>query len=253
MALKFVDSFGSQRYKNVALFLRVVSTGGDPLVLLFTEKCKQLGLPSGRMEKFDATTFDTLKREYREETGTNLPKLDNIQRYVWKNQIAIYSATTTDYIPLGRPHADGEVLDRKLLRVDVIRSGKFQIRKRHQDLIPALLDIISNPLSCWEQMIIFKLRTMHIPLNPNNINPDIDPKCVLCGYPRETVLHHLFGCPKLSDLRHLYLPPNADIFNTLYADVSQLQRTCQFYAGVLCRRDEALAAAELVDLDKIFE
>ena len=101
-----------------------------------------------------------------------------------------------------------------------------------------------NTLKRRDQVIIFRLRTMHIPLNAhlNRINPEIAPLCPLCPQPYETVQHHLFDCPALADLREELLPDNPDLGNTLYAGPEQLRKTCTYYTMASGRRAKAQRA-----------
>ena len=98
----------------------------------------------------------------------------------------------------------------------------------------------NNSLKREDQVIIFRLRTQHIPLNAhlNRIKTDHAPICPLCDHPQETVKHFLFECEPLDDLRKTYLPPGPDLENTLYADRSQLQQTCKYYAMANRRRTQ---------------
>ena len=98
----------------------------------------------------------------------------------------------------------------------------------------------NNSLKREDQVIIFRLRTQHIPLNAhlNRIKTDHAPICPLCDHPQETVKHFLFECEPLDDLRKTYLPPGPDLENTLYADRSQLQQTCKYYTMANRRRTQ---------------
>ena len=89
-----------------------------------------------------------------------------------------------------------------------------------------------------DQVTIFRLRTQHIPLNAHlsRICADKNPKCSLCEHDRETVHHVLFDCPALNDIREAYLPPQPDIYNTLYSRSAQLKNTCTFFAMMSSRR-----------------
>ena len=103
-----------------------------------------------------------------------------------------------------------------------------------------------NLLPRGDQVIIFRLRTQHIPLNKhlNRIKSQHPPMCPLCDHPYETVNHHLFGCPALCDIRAALLPPNPDPWNTLYSSKHQLSKTCRYHRMALARRARA---QELLD------
>ena len=94
-----------------------------------------------------------------------------------------------------------------------------------------------------EQVIIFRLRTAHIQLNAHlsRITEDHNPTCTLCGYKEETVKHFLFDCPPLKEDRKEFLPPNPDLENTLYSNVSQLQQTCKYFHKANKRRTQVRA------------
>ena len=95
-----------------------------------------------------------------------------------------------------------------------------------------------NLLSRQNQSIIIRLRTQHIPLNMhlNRIKPTHPPMCQLCDHPYETVQHHLFECPTLSDIRSILLPLRPDTWNTLYSTRRQLENTCRYHLMALSRR-----------------
>lgn len=98
----------------------------------------------------------------------------------------------------------------------------------------------NNNLKREDQVIIFRLRTQHVPLNAHlsRIKTDHAPACPLCDAPRETVKHFLFECEPLDDLRKKYLPPSPDLESTLYTDSTQLQQTCKFYTMANRRRTQ---------------
>ena len=98
-----------------------------------------------------------------------------------------------------------------------------------------------NLLERRQQVIIFRLRSKHIPLNAhlNRFQPQREPLCTLCPHPYETVAHILFDCPNLEDLRSILLPPSPTVENTLYCKKEQLQRTCKFFIMVSDRRAQA--------------
>ena len=102
-----------------------------------------------------------------------------------------------------------------------------------------------NTLRRRDQVIIFRLRTEHVPLNMhlNRINPEHPPLCELCEHPYETVEHVLFQCHELKNLRDKYLPDSPDLENTLYSSAEQLVRTATFYNMAIGRRAKAHMAA----------
>ena len=91
-------------------------------------------------------------------------------------------------------------------------------------------DAICN-LERRDQCNIFRLRTGHIMLNGhrNRIDPLVPPMCRHCGYPFETVEHHLLYCEELIDLRQSLLPPNPTLENCLFSDAKQLKKTSQYH------------------------
>ena len=91
-------------------------------------------------------------------------------------------------------------------------------------------DAICN-LDRRDQCNIFRLRTGHVMLNGhrNRIDPLFPPMCRHCGYPYETVEHHLLYCEELIDLRESLLPPNPTLENCLFSDTNQLKKTSQYH------------------------
>ena len=98
-----------------------------------------------------------------------------------------------------------------------------------------------NSIERREQVVIFRLRTQHIPLNAhlNRFKPQAEPTCLLCPYPYETVQHHLLECPSLQDLRETLLPQNPTIENTLYSTAEQLHNTYLYFTMASNRRAQA--------------
>jgi hypothetical protein len=94
---------------------------------------------------------------------------------------------------------------------------------------PNLKDYV-DLLQRQEQVILFRFKKRQISLNAhlNRIKQSIAPTCLMCNNSNETVTHHLLECRGLNNLRQTYLtyPPNIE--NTLYADTTQLTRTCGF-------------------------
>ena len=109
---------------------------------------------------------------------------------------------------------------------------------------PNIADPINN-LGRRDQTIIFRLRSQHVQLNMhlNRINPMHEPNCILCPHPYETVQHLLFECPKLSNLRKLYLPTSPNIGNTLYGQADQLKNTAVFFIMATRQRTEVQVQA----------
>jgi 8-oxo-dGTP pyrophosphatase MutT (NUDIX family) len=90
------NGFDRKMMKNVAVYyvkdgklLLLVTNVPDRGRPLFTG----IGVPGGGLDKMDAKVFDGMKREWREEMGADLPRLDftnNVKRYAWKDTTAIY-------------------------------------------------------------------------------------------------------------------------------------------------------------------
>ncbi|GFR68164.1 ribonuclease H [Elysia marginata] len=102
-----------------------------------------------------------------------------------------------------------------------------------------------NSLERRDQVIIFRLRTHHAPVNAhlNRIQPMTPPVCHFCDAPYETTTHLLFQCTSLQDLREEYLPPRPDAWNTLYSNSQQLKKTSTFYSQMSSRRAKAQTTA----------
>ena len=66
-----------------------------------------------------------------------------------------------------------------------------------------------------------------------------EPCSPLCNHAYETVEHFPFECPNLQDLRKELLPPNLEINNTLFGDVSHLEQTSKYY--IVAHRGRAKA------------
>ena len=98
-----------------------------------------------------------------------------------------------------------------------------------------------NQLKRNEQVVIFRLRSGHAPLNNHltRIGAKNNPLCPLCGIYDETVQHHLFECFVLTDLRREYLPEHPNIANTLYGAPEALKKTHFFHVMANSRRARA--------------
>ena len=125
-----VDSFDKHKIDYVALYLFVDANH----VVTVTEKRGSVGFPSGRVNMNDTSVFSAMKREYVEETGNSLPKLENIRRFVYNDDTAIYYATTNDFVStkLGTKR-DGEIIDMYLTNVvyikDALKGKRFTLRR----------------------------------------------------------------------------------------------------------------------------
>ncbi|GFR57948.1 hypothetical protein ElyMa_001757600 [Elysia marginata] len=102
-----------------------------------------------------------------------------------------------------------------------------------------------NSLERRDQVIIFRLRAHHAPVNAhlNRIQPMTFPVCHFCDAPYETTTHLLFQCTSLQDLREEYLPPRPDAWNTLYSNSQQLKKTSTFYSQMSSRRAKVQTTA----------
>ena len=98
-----------------------------------------------------------------------------------------------------------------------------------------------NSLNRKDQVIIFRLRTTHVPLNAHlsRIVKNHQPNCALCHHEEEDVKHFLFDCPALADLRDWFLPDNPTLYNTLYEEKQQLEKTSMFFQMANSRRANA--------------
>jgi ADP-ribose pyrophosphatase YjhB (NUDIX family) len=119
-----VEYFNKKEIHDVVLVLR---TKTNNRILTVTETNGKVGFPGGKVKNTDDTIFDAMKREFNEETGNELPKLYNINRFVYKGKhsfTAIYVANTVKTISttLGS-NADGEIVSMHLSTVNDIRSS----------------------------------------------------------------------------------------------------------------------------------
>nr|AEX63238.1 hypothetical protein mv_R1036 [Moumouvirus Monve] len=116
-----VNTFENTSVQNVVLYLFVQSGN---YILTVTEKSGRVGFPGGRIENKDNSVFKAIKREFREETGHEMPHITNIRRFIYKDSTAIYVAKTNSQIStnLG-PKTDGEIISIRLTKVmDIIKS-----------------------------------------------------------------------------------------------------------------------------------
>jgi 8-oxo-dGTP pyrophosphatase MutT (NUDIX family) len=112
------------RLSNVALMLFVTTRKG-PRVLTVTERRRVVGLVAGRVEKKDPTLWAAMAREYGEETGDRLPRLEHVRRFAWRGHTAIFVAATRERVGTGppAPGSDGEVVDRRLTLVPHLHAA----------------------------------------------------------------------------------------------------------------------------------
>lgn len=142
--MELVNSFEKHRIKNVILFLR---TGNDRVVTV-TEKSGNVGFPGGKMKESDKTVFNGMKREYEEETGNKLPKINIIHRFVYGNSTAIFVATTVEKIStvLGK-RSDNEIRAIHLTKIEDVKKavnykGSFNLRPCAIDSTKLLLSYL---------------------------------------------------------------------------------------------------------------
>ena len=107
------------------------------------ENTGKYGLIGGKKNNGE-TPWETMKREYREETGNNLPRLTNIRKFMWKHHTAIYVGDFTGRLDLSCKRGDGELLGIKVMKKDEVltevSSGKFRSCCKYS--IPALMKVI---------------------------------------------------------------------------------------------------------------
>lgn len=120
------------KIKNVVLYLFINKYS---YVLTVTEKRGTVGFPAGGIEKTDKTVFKAMEREYLEETGNKLPKLQDIRRFIYNGDTGIYTARTGEHVPttLG-PKSDGEIISIHFSKIPDIKEainnkGSFKLRK----------------------------------------------------------------------------------------------------------------------------
>lgn len=127
-----VTSYSTYKIQNVSLVLMTGMNYGR--ILTVTEKRGTVGFPGGKIDASDLTVFDAMKREYKEETGYSLPRIENIRRFVYHGHTAIYLATTTQILDLRLgPDADGEIKSMNLTRLTDIKlaldeKASFKLR-----------------------------------------------------------------------------------------------------------------------------
>ncbi|AGF85684.1 hypothetical protein QJ854_gp098 [Moumouvirus goulette] len=116
-----VNTFENTKIQNVVLYLFVQSGN---YILTVTERSGRVGFPSGRVEKGDHNIFKSIKREFKEETGHEMPIIENIRRFIYKESTAIYVAKTSNKIPtrLG-PKSDGEIISIRLTKISDIKKS----------------------------------------------------------------------------------------------------------------------------------
>ena len=139
-----VKSFDDHRaiLKNVVICLFV-----GKRILTVTERTGKVGFIGGGIKAIDKNIFSALKREYREEIGYELPLLQKITRFVYKDT-AIYVAHTTDFVStkIG-PNADDEITAIHLTKIKDIKmalvgNGAFSIRQCARHSTSLLFDIL---------------------------------------------------------------------------------------------------------------
>jgi 8-oxo-dGTP pyrophosphatase MutT (NUDIX family) len=102
---------------------------------------EKIGVPGGHIKEEEWQPYQTIKREFREETDYDLPNLTNLRLFLIYDRILVYTAKTTDILPCGKPpnfHSTeegcGEVIDRFLPSVHDMRLAAKKSSKRLFDL-----------------------------------------------------------------------------------------------------------------------
>ena len=119
MTLHAVATFQGYLIKKVVLVLFV----NKHRILTVTERSGKVGFLSGYVETFDTKPFKAIKREYKEETGHKLPKLKDIQKFVYRDDTAIYVASTKDYVSTTIIKRNSEIKAMHLTEVTDIKSA----------------------------------------------------------------------------------------------------------------------------------
>ena len=78
----------SNSIRNACIFL---ITGNDRVLLVQQKKDNTWDIPGGMIDKTDKSPFDAMKREFKEETSEELPKLSkNVPRFDYHGHTRIY-------------------------------------------------------------------------------------------------------------------------------------------------------------------
>ena len=110
-------------YKNAAIIL-FTGTKLDRVVLLRDKHTQEWMVPGGMVDNNDQTSFHTMKREFREETGFNLPYLSDQSSYNYNDSTIIYKAYTNTKFPKFKPTKEADKLH--YAKLDDILNGKFE-------------------------------------------------------------------------------------------------------------------------------
>ena len=81
--------------RNAAIVL-ADSSGGN--ILILTGHDESLSVPGGQIDGSDKGPFAAMKREFREEVGQDLPRILNIDHFVYNGHTVIYFGTTNESI-----------------------------------------------------------------------------------------------------------------------------------------------------------
>ena len=114
--------------KNAAILL-LTGKKFNRILLLKHRKLNKWMLPGGMLDKSDKNPFYGMKREFKEETGCNLPKLiEPIYSYIYNDHTKIYIARTKDKI--GQFIPNNEASDMKNVKIEdlSLSNNKYKLR-----------------------------------------------------------------------------------------------------------------------------
>ena len=141
-----------KEFEGVTKILMLTHLPSNKSKDLIETDCR-LGPPGGLIDKGE-TPWNTMVREYKEETGLDLPvKIELVNTFIWKKKYIIFVLKTENRIIEGRITNNDEIYSRKLFTIEELREiiknsnssqvkGRFKMRNGAIKSTEAILDAL---------------------------------------------------------------------------------------------------------------
>ena|ERR1700730_4325157 len=144
MKFQEVSKFNDIKLNNVCIYIYDIS---KCKILTVNEKNNKLGVPAGKLLK-NEICWNGIKREFKEETGRNIPVINIIKRYIInhhdKNKTGMYIATIKCDVNDYKNWKTKEILKVEYKNIKEIKRSKM--RNSMKKSFPYVENVIENDI-----------------------------------------------------------------------------------------------------------